>query len=218
MAVALVTDLCGAFDAALARAWLIGPGDRCAGCAMATRCSWREACLHLVASAGLSARVDGPFSRFPFEAQPVGEVARTLVPLVLREGLEATGLAEASWLAARGIASFGAWPLVLDGRCAGVFALFSRRALDERDVRALGAFARLASRALVGDAPAPGPPAELTPPTLAETQRRAILRALEITRGRVSGAGGAAELLGMRPTTLESRIRRLGLRKPTRRY
>jgi transcriptional regulator with GAF, ATPase, and Fis domain len=31
---------------------------------------------------------------------------------------------------------------------------------------------------------------------------------------RVRGRGGAAELLGMKPTTLDSRMSRLGIRRP----
>ena len=38
-----------------------------------------------------------------------------------------------------------------------------------------------------------------------------IRAALRRTGGKVSGAGGAAELLGMKPTTLASRIKALGL-------
>ena len=38
-----------------------------------------------------------------------------------------------------------------------------------------------------------------------------IRRALRQTRGKVSGEGGAAELLGMKPTTLASRIKSLGI-------
>ncbi|MBZ0231027.1 MAG: hypothetical protein K8M05_01630, partial [Deltaproteobacteria bacterium] len=43
-------------------------------------------------------------------------------------------------------------------------------------------------------------------------ERDNIARALARTAGKVSGAGGAAELLGMNPSTLASRIRALGLR------
>jgi transcriptional regulator with GAF, ATPase, and Fis domain len=38
-----------------------------------------------------------------------------------------------------------------------------------------------------------------------------IQKALRRTKGKVSGPGGAAELLGMKPTTLASRIKALGL-------
>jgi DNA-binding NtrC family response regulator len=44
-------------------------------------------------------------------------------------------------------------------------------------------------------------------------QRETIATALERTGGRVSGAGGAAELLGMKPSTLFSRMSVLGLRR-----
>jgi transcriptional regulator with GAF, ATPase, and Fis domain len=48
---------------------------------------------------------------------------------------------------------------------------------------------------------------------LREEERTNILAALEETNGKVFGPGGAAELLGMRPTTLASRLRALGLEK-----
>ena len=47
--------------------------------------------------------------------------------------------------------------------------------------------------------------------TLAERERLHILEALERTRWRVSGPHGAAQLLGLKPTTLESRMKKLGI-------
>jgi PAS domain S-box-containing protein len=44
-----------------------------------------------------------------------------------------------------------------------------------------------------------------------EFQRRHILTVLKTAGGRIRGSGGAAELLGMKPTTLRSRMQRLGL-------
>ncbi|MDG4595424.1 MAG: sigma 54-interacting transcriptional regulator [Candidatus Contendobacter sp.] len=49
--------------------------------------------------------------------------------------------------------------------------------------------------------------------TLAEVEREHIQRVLEFTHWRVRGAGGAAEILGLPPTTLESRMAKLGLRR-----
>jgi PAS domain S-box-containing protein len=46
-----------------------------------------------------------------------------------------------------------------------------------------------------------------------QLDRSNILAALEQTGGKVFGTGGAAELLDTRPTTLASRIKRLGLKK-----
>jgi len=44
-----------------------------------------------------------------------------------------------------------------------------------------------------------------------ELRRKNIVACMRETRGRVSGSGGAAELLGVRPTTLYSRLTKLGL-------
>ncbi len=44
---------------------------------------------------------------------------------------------------------------------------------------------------------------------LREQGRRAIILALEQSGGRISGAGGAAEMLALKPTTLASRIKKL---------
>src|SRR5262249_5850224 len=46
-------------------------------------------------------------------------------------------------------------------------------------------------------------------------QREVIVAALERSGGRISGPGGAAELLGLKRSTLFSRIRVLGIRQKT---
>jgi len=56
----------------------------------------------------------------------------------------------------------------------------------------------------------------LTDDDMKELQKRNLLVALAQTGWRVSGKGGAAELLGVRPTTLSDRIKSFGLRKPHR--
>ncbi len=52
------------------------------------------------------------------------------------------------------------------------------------------------------------------PTTLADAERTQILAALHQTGWRIRGADGAATLLGLKPTTLESRIKKLGLERP----
>ncbi len=49
---------------------------------------------------------------------------------------------------------------------------------------------------------------------LADVQRLHIRSVLEMTRWRVRGIGGAADRLGLPPTTLETRMHKLGLRRP----
>ncbi|MFB3819710.1 MAG: sigma 54-interacting transcriptional regulator [Candidatus Methylomirabilales bacterium] len=51
------------------------------------------------------------------------------------------------------------------------------------------------------------------PRTLADAERRHILAALQKTGWRIRGADGAAQLLALKPTTLESRIKKLGIRR-----
>ena len=209
------------FDTGLARVWLLGPGDQCATCALAAECPDRRHCLHLLASAGLSTRLDGPFRRFPLGARQVGEVARTLKPFVANADLAGHGLADAAWLETHRLVSFAALPLVVDGACAGVIAVFSRRELGPEEVHALGLVARLAALGLasVGRPDATPVAGSATLPLLrplADTEREILVRVLEHTRGRVSGPQGAARILDMKPTTLESRLKKRGVRKPAR--
>lgn len=54
---------------------------------------------------------------------------------------------------------------------------------------------------------------EATLPTLADMERRYVLRVLGNTGGRVSGNRGAAAILGLHPNTLRSRMEKLGIRR-----
>ena len=47
---------------------------------------------------------------------------------------------------------------------------------------------------------------------LQDMEREHIIAALREAGGKVSGRGGAAELLGLKPSTLDSRMRKLGIR------
>ena len=48
-------------------------------------------------------------------------------------------------------------------------------------------------------------------PSLDQAVKNHIIQALRRTRGRVAGPGGAAELLGLNPSTLRSKMRKLGI-------
>jgi formate hydrogenlyase transcriptional activator len=50
--------------------------------------------------------------------------------------------------------------------------------------------------------------------TLEEAERQHIMRALRQTEWRIAGARGAATILGMKRTTLQARMRKLGIRRP----
>jgi len=69
---------------ALARIWLIGPGDICATCPMGQECPSHMRCLHLAASAGRSQvdgqewkGLEGSFRRIPIGVRKIGQVGST---------------------------------------------------------------------------------------------------------------------------------------------
>ena len=245
----------------LARIWLAGPGDQCASCALRPECPSRTTCLHLVMSAGLTRRVDGPFRRFPLGARTVGRIPITHEPLIARDDLLRLGVADPAWLTLHGVRSFAALPLEHGVRCIGVLAVFSRGTLPGEQLRQLTAAAHLGAEAIgnveayrtmaaernrlaakharlrselgllpePAAGPAPGglvagtgamihsDAATAAPlPSFAEIQGAAIVRALERTGWRVSGPQGAAAALGLKPTTLESKMKKLGIRRPAR--
>jgi transcriptional regulator with GAF, ATPase, and Fis domain len=51
---------------------------------------------------------------------------------------------------------------------------------------------------------------------LADVEKEHIKNVLEGSKWRIRGAGGAAERLGLQPTTLETRMAKLGLTRPKR--
>jgi transcriptional regulator with GAF, ATPase, and Fis domain len=76
-----------------------------------------------------------------------------------------------------------------------------------------------ATPAAAGDAPAPPslphPPASLEAIDAAylESQRHFLLEVLRASAGRIRGPHGAAARLGLKPTTLEARLKKLGIAK-----
>ncbi len=52
--------------------------------------------------------------------------------------------------------------------------------------------------------------------TLEETERDQILKTLSETRWRINGKNGAAEILGLHPSTLRAKMQKLGIRRPER--
>ncbi|MDH4253687.1 MAG: sigma 54-interacting transcriptional regulator [Gammaproteobacteria bacterium] len=75
---------------------------------------------------------------------------------------------------------------------------------------------RRGGRGKQADPVVPSKPADgiLTDQEMTAFQKSNVLAALNQSGWKVSGAGGAAELLGVRPTTLAHRIKTLGIKKP----
>jgi formate hydrogenlyase transcriptional activator len=68
----------------------------------------------------------------------------------------------------------------------------------------------------LGDAwmPSMSPAEAPTDITLVEIEKRHIRSVLDTTRWRIEGGGGAAQLLGLKPSTLRSRMLKLGIARP----
>jgi transcriptional regulator with GAF, ATPase, and Fis domain len=146
---AIVDGIAGCANVALARIWLLRPGDLCATCAFAPDCADRSRCLHLVASAGTTrvAGVDpqnlvGRYQRFPLGHRKVGAVARSGEPI---RHADLTGdepwIGDRAWFRAEGIRTFAAQPLAFRGEVLGVLVLFDRSALTDEGFRWLRVFA-----------------------------------------------------------------------------
>jgi formate hydrogenlyase transcriptional activator len=76
----------------------------------------------------------------------------------------------------------------------------------------------VALAAASGDDSAPASASPTSPAvsisTLEDAERQHILRALRQTEWRIAGPKGAAAILGMKRTTLQARMRKLGIRRP----
>ncbi|GJM21453.1 MAG: hydrogenase-4 transcriptional activator [Planctomycetota bacterium] len=134
---------------AMARIWMIGPGDQCDTCLLADECTWRERCLHLAASAGASrvdpARdwqaLDGRFRRFPMGVRKVGRIASTGEPLLLSVEHDDGWLVDPEWARDEGLRCFAGQPLKFRDEVIGVLAVFARSDIDAQAFDWLRTFA-----------------------------------------------------------------------------
>jgi transcriptional regulator with GAF, ATPase, and Fis domain len=141
---------------ALARVWLIAPGDICETCPLRAECPDQTRCLHLSASAGASvdgradwSRLDGAFRRFPLGVRKIGRIGASGDGLFIED---VTGdhdwIARPDWVRHERIGSFGGQPLVFNGEILGVLGIFNRDPCDRRTFAWLRTFADHAAIAI----------------------------------------------------------------------
>jgi transcriptional regulator with GAF, ATPase, and Fis domain len=130
----IVDGLAAQDGVALARVWLILPGDICEICAMRAECPDQARCLHLVASSGKPvasaedwSRLNGDFRRFPLNIRKVGKIGARGEAILISENLaESDWVARPEWARRESIVSFAGQPLIYRGETLGVLAVFSR--------------------------------------------------------------------------------------------
>lgn len=141
---------------ALARVWLIGPGDICETCPLRAECPDQTRCLHLSASTGAPldgqadwSRLDGAFRRFPLGVRKIGRIGATgdgvFIDDVTRDH---SWIAHADWVRRERISSFGGQPLIFKGEILGVLGVFNRAPCDLRTFAWLRTFADHAAIAI----------------------------------------------------------------------
>jgi transcriptional regulator with GAF, ATPase, and Fis domain len=134
---------------ALARIWLIGPGDICATCPMGHECPSRMRCLHLAASAGRSQvdgqewkGIEGSFRRIPLGVRKIGQVGSTGNSFLTEDAvLNPTFAANPTWVRREGIHGFAGHPLIFREEILGVLGAFGRIPFHEEHFKWLRVFA-----------------------------------------------------------------------------
>ena len=154
----VVESLVAQWDLALARVWLIEPGDICETCFLKAECPDRTRCLHLVAMppalriqrAGKTGfNADGFYRRLPLGVRRIGSIAATGELLRLSDASEAGDwFARNDWLRREQVQSFCGYPLTFRNEILGVLAVFSRTRVNEQECSWLHAFADSAAVAI----------------------------------------------------------------------
>lgn len=109
-------------DAALARIWTLDEESKL---------------LELQASAGLHNALTGAFSRIPLGLYTVGTIALEGKPYVNNDYLNDPAIADLEWAKSEGITAYAGYPLIIEGRVAGVAVLFRPTSFPESLLKAL---------------------------------------------------------------------------------
>ncbi len=152
----IVSGLAAQQDVALARLWLVAPGDICGACRLREECPDQIRCLHLVASAGNPiatgedwSRLNGNFCRMPLNARKVGVIGAGGAPILINHDLAASPwIARPDWAQREAILSFAGQPLTFKGETFGVLAVFSRAQIHPEEFGWLRIFADHAAIAI----------------------------------------------------------------------
>ncbi len=114
IAACITNGLIENFDCVFARIWLVEPDAKT---------------LRLVASSGLSTRINGEFARVAMGSYKVGKIAQNRVSFLSNNLVEEPWVKDRGWAIANQIQGFAGYPLTVGDRVVGVLAAFSQRAM-----------------------------------------------------------------------------------------
>jgi PAS domain S-box-containing protein len=97
--------------------------------------------LELQASAGCYTHLDGPHSRIKSGHYKIGLIAESKKPLLTNSVQSDPRVSDKEWAAREGMVAFAGYPLLIEDRCLGVLAMFSRRPLADDTLQTLGSIA-----------------------------------------------------------------------------
>lgn len=127
-------------NVALARVWMMAPGDTCRNCPELSACPDQSRCLHLMSSRGFSLdnvttwdmTDQSAYRRFPLGVRKVGRIAATGQPVHISALTDDSAwLADKEWIQREGILNFVGQPLIFKGEVLGVLAMFTRIILEK---------------------------------------------------------------------------------------
>ncbi len=114
-------------DAAFARIWLVDETGQT---------------LELRASAGMYTRRDGAHGRVPIGEYKIGRIALERRPHLTNNVIGDPGVSEQDWAVREGMVAFAGYPLIVEDKLLGVWALFARHELSDVTLRAMDSVAR----------------------------------------------------------------------------
>jgi len=184
---------------ALARIWLLQPGDICDECFLGNECDDRCECLHLVASAGASLNGkedwsfrEGYFRRIPLSKTKgkVGVIGATGNSLrIANITPESEWIRRPEWAKSEEVRAFVGEPLKFKGKILGVLGIFSRETISDQEFRWLRMFADQAAVAITNAQAFEQAGQALEELQRSETKYRSLLDLSPVAIYLVDGAG-----------------------------
>ena len=97
--------------------------------------------LELQASAGLYTHIDGPHARVPVGKFKIGLIAEEQRPHHTNDVAHDPRVGDRAWAAAQNLIAFAGYPLMVEGRCVGVVAMFAQEKISDSTLSAVSTIA-----------------------------------------------------------------------------